>query len=266
MDVHLCRVRVFLFVISFIFASCGNRYGLDTEYGRRARIDDANLFISKGECSRALDAIRPLYDSGYRDEEVVLVTASANACLGGFQLLKLASNFTGATNFFSAMAKSMPNTLGDGKITAMYAAVDVLTSGNVSLNASIRSKDVNTYMVYLQMGIMGAILSAYGSPNATTGAQGANLVYSNPRNGGEMSNLDACALAAAMSAVSDSYPNSNLSDSGVSNATSALDSACNTAVGSNCSVINRNRTSCDGTAGGTSLVASQIVTAVNNAW
>ncbi len=265
MDVRL--VRVFLLLISFTFISCGDRFNLENEAGRRARIDDANLYISNGQCQSAIDAISPLYNSGHRDEEVILVMASAYACKGGFKLLTVASNLVGVSNYFSAVAKSMPNSLGDGKITALYSAVDVLTGGSTAgLNASSRSKNVNTYMVFLQLGVMGAILNGYGTPDSS-GNQVTALSYSNPRVGGEMSNLDACALAASMSFISDSYSNSNLTDADSAAANSSLNAACITAGFSSCAAINRDRTLCTGLAADSpSVDASAMVTVVNGAW
>lgn len=267
MDVHLWLARLSILAIAFSSLSCGNRFDLSTERGRQARIDEANFFLSNAECSRAHEAIDPLYNAlEHRTEEVVLIKASAYACAGGYKLLTIAGNLGGAPNVYSALAKSMPNSLGDGKITALYQALDVLTNSNTVLNASNRSKSRNDYMVFLQLGVIGAVLSAYGSPSST-GAQGANLAYANPRVGTDMSNVDACSLAVAMSAISDSYSNSNLSDADSTAAKNSLNAACVAAGLGSCLAISRDRTSCDGTGGDPeSVTAAAIVTAVNNAW
>jgi hypothetical protein len=268
MDVRL--VRLVLFCISLVFiASCGNRYDLDKEYGRRARIDDANMFISAGECASAIQAIAPVFNSPNNDEEVTIVMASAYACAGGFRMLNLAANLGSIASPFGAVAASMPNNLNDNRLASMYLAVDILSGGNTNLNSWNRSKNINSYMVFLQLGLMGAILNGYGSPMSTAGTQVSNLVYSNPRNAGEMTNIDSCALTAALSSVSDSYSNSNLNDSTTSNAIASLDSACaNAGIGvTTCAALNRNRTLCTGlVADVPSVRASAIVTAVNNAW
>ncbi|NUM89071.1 MAG: hypothetical protein HUU37_07705 [Bdellovibrionales bacterium] len=267
MDVRLWLVRVSILTLSVGFISCGNRFDLDTERGRRARIDEANFFLSNGECSRAHEAIDPLYGSAqHRTEEVVLIKASAYACAGGYKMLTIAGNLAGASNVYKAFAKSMPNALGDGKISALYQALDVLTNSNTVLDAVNRGKDRNDYMIFLQLGVIGAILHAYGSPSAD-GTQGANLAYANPRVGTDMSNVDACSLTVAMGVIVDSYPHSNLSDADSAAAKNALSAACVAAGLGSCNVISRDRTSCDGTGGDPeSVAASAVVTAVNNAW
>lgn len=260
--------RFFLALIAAVLAACGNRFDLSTERGRQARIDDANYHLSKGECSSAHSAIDPLYNSSHVDDEVRLIKASAYACDGGFELLTLAASFVGATNYFKAIAKSMNNTAGDAKRTAMYNAADVLTESGTKINASQRSRRVNTFMVFLQLGTVGTILRNYGSP-ATDGTQGANLVYiaNGAADPGEMSNTDACALTASLAIITDSYANSSLSDSDTAAVNDTLNTACVNAGLASCSVANKDRSVCTGAgADPNSVNAANIVTQVNNDW
>lgn len=271
MDVSLSGLRVFrkIFCVSVLavtLISCGNRYDLSTERGRRSRIDDANFHLSKGECGAADEAISPLYASEHVDDEIRIVKASALACYGGYNFFTFVTNLTGSASFYEAFAKSLTNVANDGARTHFYNAVDVLTQSGTYLNAMDRGRTLNTFMVFLQFGVIGAIERNYGLPTST-GAQGANLVYetagANPA--GEMSNLDACALSGAFSFISDSYRNSDLSGGDVGDAVNAFDSACVSAGLASCASITRNRTACDGT-NADSVNAASIVTGVNAGW
>jgi len=269
MEVSLSGRGLFLFLFLAAFAglvSCGNRYDLSTERGRQSRIDDANFHLSKGECGAAAEAIDPLYNSTYVNDEVRIIKASAVACNAHYNLLTFVGNIAGVSNYFQAMAKSLTNTTGDGARQSMYDAVDVLTQSGAVLNASQRSASVNTYMVFLQFGVISAIIRNYGNPSST-GARGANLIYdadgANPSP--EMSDIDACALAAAFSHISDSMSNSNLSDSDTKALNSSMNSVCVSAGFSSCAVLSRDRTSCNGV-NANSVNAKSAVTGVNASW
>jgi hypothetical protein len=269
MEVRPLRKAVVCLVISALFfgsVSCGKQMDMDTQYGRDARLEEANILLSKGYCQLALDTILPLYESVFNTDEITVVTASAYACFAGFNFLTLASDLATVTNKFQAVAKTMSAASDtDGKISNMYRAVDILTAGNTLINASGRSSRVNSYMVFLQLGLMGAILSGYGAPSTTTGTQTALLVYSNPRVGGEMANVDACALVAAVSAIVDSA-SAVSGNSDITTAVSSLNTVC-TNAGTSCSSANRDRTACTGANGeAVSVVASSFVTQINSSW
>lgn len=271
MDVFPVRGRLFwiFFFCVGLAAGCGNRYDLSTERGRQARLDDANFHLSKGHCSEAHLAIDPLYSSPHVDDIVRLVKASAYACDGSFNLLTVVSNLSGASNYFSALAKSLSNSSGDGARSAFYAASDVLTRGGSVLAASQRSAPVNTYMVFLQMGTVGAILRNYGSP-ATDGAQGAAISYlANGADGaGEMTTLDACALTAALATLSDSIRYSSLTDGDSAAVANSINASCVAAgVAGGCADLNKNRTACTGAgADANSVAAAAVVGEIDSAW
>jgi hypothetical protein len=269
MDVSLSNARVFFSVLVlciFLVPGCGNRYDLSTERGRQARIDDANFFLSKGECSNALEAILPVYNSSEVNDEVRIVTASAYACAGTFNMLTMLGNILGASNFLSVMAKSLGNSPGDGARSSFYQAVDVLTQAGSHLEASSRSSSVNTYMVFLQMGVIGSILRNYGAPGAD-GSQTTDLVYDGHGGSpaGEMSDTDACALSASLSLISDSYRHSSLTDSDTAALVNSIDSLCIAAGLTSCSDLNKSRSACDGS-NADSQNAELVVDGVNNAW
>lgn len=270
MDVSLWNGRLLLLSLLGLLgllslSGCGNRFDLSTERGIRARIDEANFHLSQGECALGLEAINHVYYSSYVTEEVRLVKASAHACVATFNLFNMVSNLSSASDYFVGMAKSMTNSAGDGASSSMYTAVDVLTQNGSLTNASARSQTVNNYMVFLQMGVVGSILRNYGSP-ATDGKQTVDLVYSAVANpAGEMSNLDACALAASIAIFYDSVSYSSITDSSVLSFKTSINNICVAAGLASCNSINKDRTACDGT-NADSVVAAAVVTQVNSAW
>jgi hypothetical protein len=248
-----------------LLTACGNRFDLSTERGRRARIDEANFLLSQGSCSAALEAISYLYNSPQVDDEVRIITASAHACSGTFNMLTLVGNLSGATNYFSVLAKSLRNIAGEGAPAAFYRATDVLTRNGAALAGSQRSVSVNNYMIFVQLGLIGSILRNYGNPSAN-GAQQANLIYNTAGSpAGEMSNEDACALGTALSLITDSFANSSLTDGDTTAVNSSLNSVCVSAGLPNCSTISRDRAGCDGT-NAQSVMAEAIVGGVNGSW
>jgi len=249
-----------------IISGCGNRFDLSTERGRQARIDEANFHLSKGNCGAALEAIEPVYISPDVDDEVRIVRASAKACAGTFNLLTFITNIAGASNYLSALAKSLSNSTGDGARSAFYEAVDSLTRNGSLMNASARSVSVNTYMVFLQMGVVGSILRNYGDPSVD-GAQGTDLVYDG--NGGsppgQMANEDACALAASLAMITDSYTYSSLKDGDTAAFANTINSLCTSAGLTSCNDLNKSRSACDGS-NADSQQAEAVVNGVNAAW
>ena len=269
MDVSLWPSRALraslLLVCLTITASCGNRFDLDTPRGLRSRIEDANQFLSKSQCEAALEAIPPAYESTFVTNEVRLVMASAYACRGTFNFLTLVGNLAQEANPFRALVRSLANRPNDGGRSAMYQAMDVLTEGGTKLSASQRAAAVNSYMVFLQLGVVATILRNYGSPGVD-GSQGADLVYeplSNPA--GEVSNVDACALGGALATIVDSFLYSGLQDAETAAVTSELESVCQSAGLSTCGDLNRDRSACNGS-NNESIAAALIVAGINAAW
>jgi hypothetical protein len=266
MDVSLCRLRARLFLPVFtvfgifaLFGGCGNRYDVNTPAGRQARIDDANYHLSKGECGLAQAAIQPVYASTGVTDDVRIIMAATWACYAGFNVLDLISQVASSTNLFQGLAASLSTQAGSGGPADFYAANDVLTSNGTALSAAARSQTVNAYMVFLELGTISAILRNYGSPSAT-GVKGQAISYP-----GQMSNVDACALAAAFSMLVDSFNNSNLSDATTAAAVAKANSYCVAAGQPSCNVINKDRTVCNGV-NAQSTVAGAVVTGVNAAW
>ncbi len=261
MDVSLLvRRGAWAFFSLLLMAACGNRYDLSTEAGQQARISDANAYLSIGDCADASNSIGPLYNSSYRDDQVKLIYASTQACYAHFNLLTFAADLAGGSSFFNGLAIALPSTANDGSIQWMYNATDVMTQSGTLMSASQRSTADNDYMVFVQLGVISAIMRNYGNPNGS-GAPQSTLTY----NPGTMSDTDACALTAAFSFITDSFGSSDLSDSTTKSAVSSLNTICQAAISSTCSGLNKDRTQC-ATNATDKTQATAVVNAVNLAW
>ena len=249
----------------FLFSACGNRFDLSTERGRQARIDEANLALSIGECQSAIDAINPLFNSEFVNGEIRVVKASAEACFAGFDTLALLTNMPTSTNIYVAMAKSVNAVQDDGKVEALYRAVDILTQNGSALGADIRETTENNLMFFLSLGVMGAIISGYGQA-ASDGVQVITIEYIPGGGAGTFSNIDACGFAAAHSHLSNSFYFSALAENAdVAEAFDTIDDACALTRVATCKGLTRIRTDCDG-ANARSLQANILIGAVDAVW
>jgi hypothetical protein len=264
MDVSL-SVRRIIFIIPLIaclgLTACGNRFDLSKERGRQSRIDQANFFLSQENCGAALEAINPLYASVYVDDEVRIIEASAYACSSRFRLLSMAGGIAGASNFFAGMVKGLS---GSG-ITNFYTATDIMTGNGTRLAAGLRSARENTFMVFLQMGLIASILKNYGAPDSS-GNKTAALVYTAVGNpAGRMADVDACALTGAFSILYDSYLGSTLTDVDTTGLANKLNAVCASAGFASCSILNKDRSLCTG-GNANSVNAQAVVAGVNASW
>lgn len=256
------------FVVIFLcltVTACGNRFDLSTERGKQARIDETNFYLSINDCNSALNSINPVFEAFPTDPEIMVLRSSVDACFGGFNFINLVINITEKPVIYTALAKTMVNVeLNDGELAAMYRASDILTTNNTVLDAVNRSTYVNDFMVFLQLGIAGAILASYGDPDAE-GNKGTVLDYQLAQ-AGTMSDEDACALVAAHAMAIDSFTFSNLgSNTEAQSAVDEFNTACVAATGVNCSDLEKDRSVCDG-ANGASTNAVSLVGGINAAW
>ena len=262
MDVRLLGLFAF-----FLCVACGDKFNLETERGRKARIDEAKLHLTRGECSQARDAVAPLISDpdAAIEEEVLLIQASAFACDAGYSTLVLGANLATITNNYGALAKSVPNSNSE-KIEALYRATDTLTQNGSKRLAANRSTNVNTLMAFIQLAVIGAILNSYGVPD-TDGAQTYTLNYTGIATSGYLSHEAACALVAAHSMGIDSFDSSTLTtDSDIKDSIDTLNSSCASIPGiSQCSDLNNDRSLC-GSAGTQRTQAISMVANINSSW
>lgn len=258
------RYAKFFPIFLMLISACGSRMDISTTRGRQAILDSANMYLSNGDCQSAVDVLAPLYGSAYVTDEVRVVQASAQACFSGFQMLVLLSNLTSLSSFYKAIAATVPNTLNDGKITALYNAIDVLTISGAHLSAGQRSKQLNNFMVFLGMATAGAIQTAYGLADAQ-GNKTVAFRYQQAGGSVALSHVDACAYAASLGFIVDSYNNSDLSSNTQANsAVTSLNTLC-AAAGVNCASLNKDRTKCSA-AGQERTEADAVIVQTNTNW
>ncbi len=249
-----------VFFLPFL-VSCGNRFDLDTEYGRNARIYKANQALSHGHCQDAKETITPLYDSKYVNDEIRIIKASTHACFAGFHFIELIENIGDASgSIFQALSKTMPSgTASDGisRLQHMYYAIDVLTEDGEKKMAVQRSPDINTMMMLVQFAMVGSNISRNGQASAD-GVKGRVLVYNLviPSNS-TLNNEDACAIGAAFGVIIDSFANSGLGGE-IQTAVDTLIEVCDDAASTfipppgsgieapDCSNIHKSRDVCTG--------------------
>jgi len=288
------RERLFVALLSLgilgLLPACGPPSLLDasTADGKRAIIERANAYLSKGECSEAIALIQPVYDSVNTDNEVRMLTASAYACNAGVNFFNLvweiATNGAAlAGNPWALMVKLFPSTLDpdDRVMESSLLSTDALMSqlkvGAVILPSQYingtshnpgsavlgdRIDDANTYLMFVSMGAIGSILNRYGSPDADHKPATATILPWRDANHADMP-TQGCALAASVLNYYDSLQ--IVQDLGSENFSNALrgvvtllggglDAACSlgcTACGLSCSACPttlRNRDSCTGLA------------------
>lgn len=270
MEVHRIRARAWMAILLSVslITGCGTseKFNVDTERGRQARIDEANYRLSISDCNAAQDAIDPLYnDIDLVNEEIRIIKASTFACKAGFQTLRLLSNFASASDPFGAAALTM-NGATNETFSNLISAADVLDEFGGKSNAGSRGTETNTFMVFLQFAIVGAILAREGSPS-TSGAQGEDLSYTAVTVAGDISSLNACTLAAAFPIMIDSFNHTNLGgDADTSSAINTVESACVTAGLTSCTQLSNDRTACTGEGSAADINAAAIVAGINLAW
>ncbi|MGE4234205.1 MAG: hypothetical protein AB7F43_12825 [Bacteriovoracia bacterium] len=166
-----------LFCLSlFSFQNCGNSYqDYANENGRQIVIDRANNYLTAGDCDSAIETLIPLYNSQYVDNSVRMVMASAYGCKGGIHfpnIITALTEISGSDIWSPIISANYSTGESDGKIAALLLATHVIrqtASITGSLDANLRDDDANTYMVFIQLNVLAAILAPLGGANSTTG-------------------------------------------------------------------------------------------------
>jgi hypothetical protein len=81
-----------------------------------------------------------------------------------------------------------------------------------------------------------------------------------------MADEDACALAASLAIISDSYKYSSLKDGDTAAFANAVNALCTASGLASCDVISKSRSACDGGNNADSARAEQVVDGINLAW
>ena len=169
-------------------------------------LDQVNISLSRQDCGTAVASITPIFQSSSTREDVRLATAHSYACYTGFELFTFISSllhFSG--NFASGglwefLVQVFPSTLSPGDIvfesaqSSIGAILSLVNSGVpqvgegwVNLNTpnpgslvlAQRKDSANTFLPFMAMASMGALLSRYGVPDSAF-HQTQNLPWTDP--------------------------------------------------------------------------------------
>ena len=164
----------------------------DTDDGRAAIVSAVDKALNSQDCDTAIASINPYYSvDGCGTDPVRTARASAYACrlginfFGFIESLKTA-NFSAPTSLFNTLALTFPSTATDKKVKAGNFALDAIfalqnpdietpdafliyadTVSPGTLIAANRSQDSNIYGMLTAMGMIGALQSRAGAPDAT---------------------------------------------------------------------------------------------------
>jgi hypothetical protein len=177
------------FLCAAMLTACGMPAADPTSaQGKRAILDDVNIYLSAGNCSAALNEILPLYNSTNTDNDVRMAMASVYGCNAGFNFFGFFSK-VGSLNFsnnalFELFATEFPsqNVLSDKVVESAGFGIDALmailapgqvlipgdlfnttTNNQGSLLFTDRTFDANLYSFFITMTAMGGLENRVGA-------------------------------------------------------------------------------------------------------
>lgn len=209
---------VSLFCLWALASSCGpQKLDPSTASGREAIYDTVNGYLSREQCAEAIDAITPLYESIYSNDQARYLYAASYACKAGFNYFEftdylLENSAAFSTNeIWERLTLLYPSVTGDGKSEGLWFATDALfailgsgvavpaiykinatTNNPGSLQPNDRDSNSNAYLAFLSMALVGTGHNRFGSPYSN-GKKGADL----PWNTHDNMTTEGCAHAGA---------------------------------------------------------------------
>ncbi|MGE0616885.1 MAG: hypothetical protein AB7P04_14735 [Bacteriovoracia bacterium] len=158
-----------------------------SEYQKQAMLAQANIYLSTGNCAGAIALMDALYNSGFTDNDVRMVRASAHGCNAGINFLPLVDKL-GTANIagpllWRRLTEYFPYSSDSNLQSAWYAtdslmaallpgvviaAADEFNAGTLnpgSLKYTQRTSDSNLYMIFVSMANIGQIQNKRGAPD-----------------------------------------------------------------------------------------------------
>lgn len=219
----------FVLACASISSGCGQGY----KNSPQAAIDEANNFLTIGDCDSAINVLKPVYDSSSVNNDIRMTYSSAYACKGGLFMTSVISSLASASSdIWSALVKSdYSSGSSDGHLTNLNTASDVLrttASSSPGFNASDRSNDANTFMIFLQAEIIGSVISPLGLANQSTGHKTQSIATAIAN--GQVTSSDECYVEVAVATIDDclTYVSAGTALGNVSNEVSTV---CGTLAG-----------------------------------
>jgi hypothetical protein len=198
-------------LLLLFLASCGSP-GYDSTHTIANSIEIAgsldlvNVALSSNDCTTARAAIFPLYSSVNSENDIRLAMAATYGCSAGINVFGVISDLTkaqdlGGSGLWKFLVTEFPSTaspddkkpdttgLGtDALMAALKPGVIVVSTSQVnwtsdnpgSIDLNDRVEDANSYLTFMAMAQMGALLSRDGAPDATTHVKTVNLPWTTP--------------------------------------------------------------------------------------
>ena len=243
------RLKTVIVLISawLITLSCANDFkDLSNKNAQLAILQLTENYLSGGNCEAALSVLQPLLQVPYVNYDSRLLEASAYACRGGLNFPKLAASLTqvSGTDIWSALvASNYSSSSTDGHVVALENSVTAIrttvtpSSPPGPEEASRRSQDANSYMIFVSANIVGSVISPLGAANSVNGkrTQAVNCAA-------RCTVADRCHVQVAVSNMADS-----LAYVATGTAIDKVSTAINTACGGTCP-SNKDYATCLGSA------------------
>lgn len=203
------RTALVIFMAWLAALSCSNDFkDLSNPNAQLAILQLAENYLTGGNCERALEVLQPLLQAQYVNYDSRILEASAYACRGGLNFPKLAAALAqvATTDIWSAIVASNHSASNtDGHLSALVAATTSLRTTVTPayppgpLEASFRSADANSYMVFVSANIIGTVISPLGAANSTNGKRTRALTCA-----ASCTVEDRCRVQVAISNIADS--------------------------------------------------------------
>ncbi len=208
--------------LSLFFNSCGSYRDIQSDNGKQAVIEEANLYLNSGNCDKAIETLTPLYQSSRTDNEVRMVFSSAYACKAGFSMTRIITNLKGSGNIWNIIVSSLYSNGSDGHYANFMEAATILrtTAPNGSLFAVDRPGDANVYMIFMQLGVISSLISRMGVADSGTGAQTTPLVAS------DATMAERCSIQVAFSTINDSLDSLGADTGTLANLSTVVAAVC----------------------------------------
>lgn len=224
-----------LFVLSmgvWIVCCAPDYKNISSANGRRAILEEADNFLSVGNCESAIEILTPLIQSSHADYEAYISWASAHACKGGINFPTLLAGLKdiGTGGIWGTIVKANFS-IGpqDGKVEALLDTNDILLRTAQPLGstaASQRTSEANMMMVFTHLNLIGTIIGPLGQADRSTGLKSTSI-----SGRGEAS--DECAVQIAFFYIKDSLAYVG-GGSAIESVSSKIDEACAALPGGIC--------------------------------
>ncbi len=221
------RVNIVVILLCICFVGCSVA-GYDSTNPKAnslaisAVVDEVNSDLTTQNCSAALAAVQPLFNSSNSINSVRLAMASTYGCYSKINVFTVMSDLVnfggdlGASGFWEFMAKEFASTstpvddkipqaaeagtdaimsvLNPGTFLIAADTINATTNNPGSILAADRTNDANAYLTFMSMALIGSLESRNANPISGTFHKSNSL----PWTSAALMSGDGCAFASAV--------------------------------------------------------------------